>query len=882
MPSSYDVARSRLESSGKRRTRSHRGAAARYWSLRAYFWALIGVFVVVAGAAAAYVHVQTGRDARAEAQQHAAFAATSAARQLADDIASLRASVTGLAATPDIAQVLDAPAAGCSLSYTASRGPRKDRGHIDIIRADGTPVCSSQLPPEPKRVGLYGGSAWLAQARERQLLTAPVVDPASGHHVAVVAAPIAGGVVAAFLDLTAVGPHLAERYGGARSVVLIATGDRRRVLARSIEPQRWIGTSLQGTAFASASSLVERRDLNGRERLYGEATVPGVGWLLTVGEDKAAALVAQSRLEKRQFAIIGVGLLLLLAATATIRRRVAWPIEQLGNELRASGLRGQPVPVSVPTACPGEVRALADDVNVLIESVNTELQARKQTASALHRSEETYRQLFELHPAAMYVFDPETLRFVAVNEAAVATYGYTRQEFLSMTISDIRPSEDRELLREAIEAAPGGRVAAGVWRHLRQDGTLLEVAVLTNEIEFEGKPARLVLAEDVTEKNQLQRQLQHMYKMEAVGQLAGGIAHDFNNLLTVIDGFSALAVESLATADAPAAVHIQEVQRAAGRASDLTQQLLAYSRQQVLQKTPLDLNCVVRESESLLSRVIGEDVVITTDLADDLGHVLADEGQVSQVLMNLAVNARDAMPRGGRLTIRTRNAELGAAAAGDLWGAPPGEYVVLEVADNGIGMDEETKEHLFEPFFTTKPVGRGTGLGLSTVFGIVKQSGGYIKAESQVGAGTTFTIYLPRNETALAGKEPSVAAAPGVGKETILVVEDEPVVRTLIEKMLSARGYDVVAASDPDEALRLSREHEIDAVVTDVVMPSMNGRVLVEHLRREQPDLRALFTSGYTSDAVLERGISEAEVAFVQKPFTAETLAARLRQLLDG
>ena len=411
---------------------------------------------------------------------------------------------------------------------------------------------------------------------------------------------------------------------------------------------------------------------------------------------------------------------------------------------------------------------------------------------------------------------------------------------------------------------------------------MIEVVVSSNDIEFDGKPARLVLAEDVTERNQLRRQLEQIHKMEALGLLAGGVAHDFNNLLTVISGFGALALHDLATEDAPARAHIAEVQRAVDRASELTRQLLAYSRQQVLQKTSLDLNQVVRESETLLRRVIGENIVIGIELSDDLGHVLADEGKFSQVLMNLAVNARDAMPGGGRLTIRTRNVELGHDAAAALWGAPPGEYVVLEVSDTGTGMDADLIEHAFEPFFTTKPIGHGTGLGLSSVFGIVKQSDGYIKAESVIGDSTTFTIYLPHNETPVRSRPVAAAPSTSGGDETILVVEDEPIVRALIEKMLSSRGYTVVATADPEEALRLSREHDVDAVVSDVVMPAMRGPELVAELRQHRPELRALFISGYPSDTALEQEVGEAEVAFVQKPFSADELASRLRQLLDS
>ncbi|MDX6398844.1 MAG: hypothetical protein QOJ43_2252, partial [Gaiellaceae bacterium] len=365
MPSAYELARDRLEAGRARRTRPDGTRAQRYFSLRLYFLALIATFIAVAGAAAAFVHIQTGRDARAESFQAASFAAHGAARQLGEDFASLEKNIGGLAATPGIEKVFANPA-GCSLSFGSSRGRPLDLGHVDIIRADGTPMCSSRLPPESERIGLYRTAQWLKAARERQHLAAPVLDPASGHQVAVVAAPIAGGVVAGFLDLTALGGQLAARYGGDRAVVMAATGDRRTVLAHSIEPKRWIGTSLDGTPFTSTPGTAERQDLNGKDRLYSEARVTGVNWVLAVGKDKAAALGAQSRLEKRQFAIIGFGLLLLLAATSMIRRRVALPIAQLGRELRAGSDGGLPHSVTVPTACPEELRSLAVDVNLLV------------------------------------------------------------------------------------------------------------------------------------------------------------------------------------------------------------------------------------------------------------------------------------------------------------------------------------------------------------------------------------------------------------------------------------------------------------------------------------------------------------------------------------
>jgi PAS domain S-box-containing protein len=851
----------------------------RYWSLRAYFAGLVGVFIVVACATAAYVHVQTGSDARANARDEASFAATAAASELTDHLISLKASVRGLAALPNIAETFAKPA-GCSLQYAGPAGSA-ERGHIDIIAADGTPVCSSASAPAAGRTKLYQRDGWLAAARRRPLVAAPVLDPASGRHVAVFAEPIAGGVVAAFFDLTAIGPHLASRYGGGRDIVFVVTSGRAgKVLARSLDPQRWIGTSLAGTSFASDET--ERTDLAGKRRIFAAAAVPGFGWRVAAGEDLAAALEDQKHLEFRQLLIILGGLLFFLAAAAAVYRRLASPIAQLGSELRAGADDGQPLPVGIPTSCPKELRALATDVNALVSAVNQELLARRSTESALRHSEETYRELFDRHPAAMFVYEPDTGQVLQANETAVATYGYTRHEFLSMTIADLWPADEREQLEPAISTIGHQANPLGRWPHQRKDGTLIDVEVSSTDIVLDGEALRLVLTEDVTEKTRLQHQLQQIYKMEAVGQLTAGIAHDFNNLLTVISGFGAIALESLPAEDDETRASITEVQRACDRASGLTRQLLAFSRRQVLQQRSLDLNRVVTECESLLRRIIDEDIAITTELADDLGHVYADESQISQVLMNLAVNARDAMPDGGRLTIRTRNELLDSTAAAQLWDAPPGHYVLLEVSDTGIGMDENTKDHLFEPFFTTKPVGRGTGLGLATVFGIVKQSGGYIKAESTPGSGTTFTTYLPRHDASALTDQPVADRQPRGGNETILIVEDEPAVRRLIELGLGRRGFTVLSAGDPQEALKLSWEHNLDAVVTDVVMPGMNGRALVEELRSRRPQLRALYTSGYTTDAVLQRGVSEDEMAFLQKPFTPEELTTRLRELLDS
>jgi len=388
---------------------------------------------------------------------------------------------------------------------------------------------------------------------------------------------------------------------------------------------------------------------------------------------------------------------------------------------------------------------------------------------------------------------------------------------------------------------------------------------------------------DVTELKRLEEQLRQAQKMEAVGRLAGGVAHDFNNLLTAILGSTELLLGGLPGAN-PLREDAEEIRRAAERAAALTRQLLAYSRRQVLKPEPLNLNTVVAEMDRLLRRLIGEDVVLVTALAPDLGTVRADPGQIEQVIVNLALNARDAMPQGGRLSVATTNIELDPAYVGDHAGAKAGPFVLLTVTDTGTGMDPETTAHLFEPFFTTKEVGKGTGLGLATVYGIVKQSGGYITVYSEPGQGTSFKIYLPRvPEASPVPKGPTAPRESTRGTETILVVEDEPAVRSLSRRALEGSGYTVLAAATGADALELAERHDgpIDLLVTDVVMPGMSGRELAEQLAPRRPGLRVLYMSGYPGDAVVQRGGLAAGVAFLQKPFTPDGLARQVRAVLD-
>jgi nitrogen-specific signal transduction histidine kinase/CheY-like chemotaxis protein len=380
-----------------------------------------------------------------------------------------------------------------------------------------------------------------------------------------------------------------------------------------------------------------------------------------------------------------------------------------------------------------------------------------------------------------------------------------------------------------------------------------------------------------------EEQLRQSQKLEAIGQLAGGVAHDFNNLLTVIGGYSSILLNKL-DQDSSFRVSVEEIKKASDRASGLTRQLLAFSRKQILQPKILDLNIVVSELDKMVRRLIGEDIDLLAITDPHLGNVKADPGQIEQVLLNLIVNARDAMPAGGKLTIETANAFLSADYAHS-HAALVGPHVMLAVSDTGCGMDAELQKHVFEPFFTTKVTGKGTGLGLATVYGIVKQSDGHIWLHSEPGKGTSFKIYLPCVDEVV-GDQANAAGMPLVakGSETLLLVEDEDQVRRIVQEILEQQGYDVLTAANGEEALRLAEVHgsKIHLLLTDLVMPQMSGRELAEELTTLQPKLKVLYMSGYTDDAIVRHGLLDASLSFIQKPFDVATAARKVREVLDS
>ena len=489
-----------------------------------------------------------------------------------------------------------------------------------------------------------------------------------------------------------------------------------------------------------------------------------------------------------------------------------------------------------------------------------------------------YRMLFEASPVPTWVYDAETLGFLAVNDAAVRHYGYSRAEFLDMRITEIRPEADVRALLESIRAGSVGRWAPEVWQHRLRDGTVIDVEITAGRIVWEGRDAALVVSRDVTERRRLQERLAEAEKMEAVGRLAGGVAHDFNNLLTVIAGYASILRDRPGASEA-----LDEIEHAAEQAGSLTRQLLAFSRRQVLHPTTVDVNEIVGGMGTMLERIIGDDVKVAIELAEGVAPVEADRAQVERVVLNLAANARDAMPDGGQLTIATANVELDESYDSTHGDVAPGPYVLLAISDSGTGMSEEVRRRLFEPFFSTK-AGGGTGLGLATVFGVVKQSGGSIFVYSEEGRGTTFKIYLPVSARPVEPPQDGDRPVSQRGTETIVVVEDDPSVRELVRIMLGDCGYVVLTAADADAAARLCAERPegVALLLTDVVMPDVGGRVLAERLTALFPALRVLFMSGYSDEAVFRHGILRPGTAFIEKPFSQAALARKVREVLDA
>jgi two-component system, cell cycle sensor histidine kinase and response regulator CckA len=559
-------------------------------------------------------------------------------------------------------------------------------------------------------------------------------------------------------------------------------------------------------------------------------------------------------------------------------------LDWLGVPLKAGG---STFGVLVVQSYSGNVR-FGEREREILQFVSQQLASAieyKRNEEALRRSEARYRSLVQSAVYGIYRSSLEG-RFFDVNPALIAMLGYdSAEEVLALDPkSDVflDPSEQERVMREFQR---GTRLDNVEVRWKRKDGSAITVRLSGRAVNSPEAAAEVLelIAEDITERRVLENQFRQAQKMEAVGRLAGGVAHDFNNLLMVISGYAEVLLEQTRKGN-PLYPKIEAIHQAADRATTLTRQLLAFSRKQLLELKVVDLNIIIEDMERLLRPLIGENIELHTQLASDLGRTRADAGQIEQVIMNLVVNSKDAMPTGGKINIQTANARLNNEdRRREYTYIQPGIYVVLSVTDTGEGMDKETQSRIFEPFFTTKEKGKGTGLGLSTVYGIIKQSGGYVLVESEPRLGTTFRIYLPRVEDTLEPAGPMGASrSQAIGSETVLLVEDEESVRQLVRETLESKGYKVLEAENGEAALQIVSDYsgKIDMLITDVVMPGMSGRELSARLCASYPETKVLYLSGYTEDAIVHEGVVDPDTAFLQKPFTLQMLSRKVREVL--
>jgi PAS domain S-box-containing protein len=847
--------------------------------VRAYLGLVLAAFIVIGVIGTFYVSADSHHTGVDTARTNVTVAAQSGAAQADSALAGYIGTVVNLTSGPEASQLL-VPST-CHQELVQLGGSSNQR-MLSIVSDSGAVLCTSA---GHSTAGAYVGASWLGHAATAPGNFGPYHDSLGGYLAIITAAPIAGtkNLVVQSQSLAPVASLLANLYGGPDHISFVfTTADNKTILSSSLSQANLSGRSVGATPFTVRGSAdVARNGVTGLPMFMSEATVGGLGWHLFAGEDASVALAPANHLRSVIEQILIIGILLLALILIIAYRTVTRPIFALTRGLMIPEGESTPAPVGVEG--PIEVAAIGRSINTLIEEVNSELAQRRAAEVTALESSDSYQTLFEANPLPMVLIDSETLKFVDVNDAAIAAYGYRWHEFRNLSGPDLWLSNDPSIA----DSIRGDRPADsyGPVNHKRKDGSLIRVLVTSRTINFEGRQARFSLYEDVTERERLLRLAEQNQRLESLGQLAGGVAHDFNNLLSIISNYADFVKESPIVADDAATLSdVEQIIRASARAAELTTNLLRFARQEVVEPRPFDVNVAVTDVQVMLHRTLGDHVTLKIDLDDDDVVIVADPGQFEQVLVNLAVNARDAMLDGGTLTITTAPHPVRYGSSEMVRGVAAGKYVRVSVTDTGCGMTEEQRQHAFEPFFTTKETGRGTGLGLSTVYGIVTAAGGDISIDSVPDVGTTVSMLFPTSSIMADPEHAHLDKGKVLGSgQLVLVVDDEPAIGKIAQRILRGAGYRVEAAMSGGEGLALLDDGDpVDLLISDLVMPEMSGVDLARELQSRTPSARVLFMSGYADPVLGPIGAVPDDLVLLLKPFSEEDLLTRVAEVLSA
>jgi PAS domain S-box-containing protein len=828
----------------------------RGWSLRHYMAGFMAVLLVVAGLAALAVRSLTEQDARQTAEADANFAARAGAVEIAYELSLARESTAKLAANPQAAVVASSSGASCSLTFIGS--VLFTTGHLDIVSPDGTVKCSSL----PRASGAaYSAASWLAVAVLSPVMSAPYLDPVTGQVSVVVASPISGGLgaVVAIVELSQVGPNLAASFGGVRQLeFLVTTTDTNTVLARSLDPARWVGTPLSGTSLTSKSGPAENRDVDGVARLYGRSAVGSTTWLVLAGADRSAALATADQFSNRSLTIILAGVAVMLVTAFVVFRRIAEPVRRLSQVMRGSSSSTAVDAVAGTGAA--EVEGLAEDFDTLMASVKRELAERLTSEQKAMVSERNYRMLFESHPQPMWLYDIDTFVFLKVNDAAVDEYGYSREEFLGMTIKDISPPQDVPKFLELIANSPTFD-RSGPWPQVLKDGSTIQVLITSHAITFGEHDARFVLAENLTESRRLELELgQSKARAESTAALGRAkdemlsiVSHEMRTPLASIVGFTELLVTRDVTAKQRKQyleVMLQEGLRLTALITDFLDLRIIERGHQTMRFAPADMGALIKRSVDLAGDA---GAPIELRLPENLPLARVDSDSIFRVLTNLLSNSRKYSPDGGAIVV-------GAEVIDGM--------LEVSVQDHGLGIPADALVQVFEKFYRVEGADRrsiqGTGLGLAISKNIVEVHGGKIGVRSEgVGKGSLFYFTVPLEQTQAQ-----------IGD--VLVVEDDAGFAQLLEAELTGKGLSSIWAADAETAEHLMAN--VRAVVLDLVLPGLSGETFLENLRKQRgPGIPVVIVTSKHLDSAAGLALQKAGVmAVLLKGSDTAATAARV------